>query len=158
MPKYRVRQGQQLPHEGKVYEYPSLVTLPRRLAREFPHLVDEVDDAGKPLTSPREEWEIALETIRDHERISILELERQAAAARVADVADAADRARKIADEADQELATATAMVARIDVAIAEEQRRLAEEDAARESKSKPSRKAEAPSAAGPSAAPASKE
>lgn len=121
MPQYRVRSGARLPHAGQIFEEGALVDLPRRIAGEVRHLVDEVDVDGKPLTTAREAWEIALEDVRQHERISVLQLERQTAQSRLDDVTLLVDDMERRAAEGRQAVSRATAELARIDAAIADE-------------------------------------
>jgi len=85
MPFYRVRRSQQLAHAGQTFGAGAVVELSRKLAAEVSHLVDEVDAEGKPVSAPLSSWEQSLETVREHERVSILEQQLDAETRRVED-------------------------------------------------------------------------
>lgn len=83
MPRYRVHDHAQLPHNGDVLPGGSIIELPRWIGAELSHLVAEVDEAGD-LVQPPAAWQIALETARDHERADVLKAERARLVARIA--------------------------------------------------------------------------
>lgn len=93
MARYRVRDGQTLASNGQLIEAGAFVDLPRTVAEDMAnrHLVEEVDDAGKPV-APRTPDD--LERFKSHERVGILRDRLAAAEAVVADL-----KARLAAEE-----------------------------------------------------------
>lgn len=75
MATFRVRPGQSLAHNGAVLEAGAVVELPRRLAIEVAHLVDEVDASGQLVTPAP--WQELLDQAQAHERPHVLESVRQ---------------------------------------------------------------------------------
>jgi hypothetical protein len=71
MPKYQVRFGEVLPHDGRVLEGGAIVELPRAVADDSAvrGLVQEVDDAGQPVTPVAAS---DLDRFRTHERVTVL--------------------------------------------------------------------------------------
>lgn len=74
MPRYQVRTGAILPHEGQLLEAPAIVELPRHVGEDsiVRDLVQEVDDEGQPVVS-RALADPSIEHFRSHERVSILQ-------------------------------------------------------------------------------------
>lgn len=83
MPRYQVRPGVVLPHEGEVLEAGAYVELRRHVAEDvnIRGLVQEVDPAGKPVAAPVVEQSIA--HFQRHERIGMLQERLVEARARV---------------------------------------------------------------------------
>ncbi len=86
----RVRPGAVLAHEGREYVAGEELTLPARIARELPHLFDEVVGSGiRPIGATASSLDKIAEELagsRSHERLSILEWHRAKLAADLADV------------------------------------------------------------------------
>jgi len=112
MATYRVRDGQQLAHEGQVLEGGATVELSRRVAAEVAHLVDEVGPA-----SPA--WAEDAEAVRAHERASALQPKLVAAQLKAELAADAAARSADECERAKAYLATCQREVETIREAIA---------------------------------------
>ncbi len=104
MPRYRVRAGAELAHDGQVLPGGTDLELPRRVAVEIPHLVDEIDAAGGVVPVPPDGWKLALEDVQAHERGFVLEQQRQIAHAALADQRLLVDAAQRAAAEAQAEL------------------------------------------------------
>lgn len=71
MPRYRIRDGEVLAHEGQVLEAGAFVELPRAIADDMAvrGALEEVDDAGQPVAPvPVDD----LARFRTHERVSML--------------------------------------------------------------------------------------
>lgn len=117
MPKYRVRAP--FRHEGVDLGVGVTVELSRRIAREFPHLVDEVDGAGRVLITGPPAWRQALEGVRDHEKASILAEQRVGLVTNVETAATLADEAATDAKQAAANHLTAQAALKDLDAAIA---------------------------------------
>lgn len=82
MARYRVRDGQQLPHGGQVLDAGTIVELPRHVAvdtvvRDF---VEEVDEAGNPVLAPLSH---DFERYKPHEQVTLLRARLEEAQARV---------------------------------------------------------------------------
>lgn len=82
MPRYQVRVGQQLPHNGQVLEAGAVVELPRHVAADsiVRDLVDEVDEAGNVVLAPLSN---DFERFRPHEQVTLLKARLAEAQARV---------------------------------------------------------------------------
>lgn len=126
MPKYRVRLGCQLPHAGLVYGTGSVVELSRSMGYEVRHLVEEVDSAGQVVTVLPPAWRQALETIRDHERLSVLLLEQPKIVARLQAARDAVDEAEHQLHHAQDALTAVTKERDDLEAAIATEHHQAA--------------------------------
>src|SRR6185369_10158480 len=73
MPRYKVRDGSVLPHEGTLFEAGAIVELPRHIGEDsiVRSLVQEVDETGAPVVLvDAEADERYLERFRPHERIT----------------------------------------------------------------------------------------
>lgn len=71
MPRYRVREGSVLPHNGVVLEGGAVLELPRAIGQDMAvsHAVEEIDDRGQAVApTPIDD----LERFRTHERVGIL--------------------------------------------------------------------------------------
>jgi acyl-CoA reductase-like NAD-dependent aldehyde dehydrogenase len=89
MERYRVRAGQQLAHLGKTLRGGDVVELERHVALEVQHLVDPVDATGKVKPWPSDAASALaadLARARPHERISLLRAARDAGQAHVDDI------------------------------------------------------------------------
>jgi len=76
MPRYKVRDGSVLPHEGTLFEAGAIVELPRHIGEDsiVRSLVQEVDETGAPVVLvDAEADERDLERFRPHERITLLQ-------------------------------------------------------------------------------------
>jgi len=116
MPRYRVRQA--FRHEGVELLPGTSVDLPRRLANELSHLVDEVDRTGKVLTGGTPAWTQALDGVREHEKASVLTDERVKAVAAVQRAQLLAEETAADAKQAAAQYLTAQAVVDDIDRAV----------------------------------------
>lgn len=84
MPRYRVKVGQELPHDGKILDAGTIVELPRHVGQDsvVRDFVEEVDETGHPVEAA--DGEADLERFRPHERVGMLEATLAEAKARVA--------------------------------------------------------------------------
>lgn len=83
--RYRVRDGAALAHNGTVYGQGAVLMLPRSLAAEFPHKVDEIDAEGNRIQDAVP-IEHLIRGTRTHEQRSILERERELTKTRLATI------------------------------------------------------------------------
>lgn len=125
MPPFLVRAGAQLAHQGRIYPAGAIVDLPRKIAAEIPHLVDEVDASGRVLDRPLPGWQISLETVRQHERVSILEMELAAATTQLQDAQSGADAADQAAEQAHAGVTLRQQLVTEITQALQQERAAL---------------------------------
>lgn len=113
MPRYRVKAGQELPHDGKILDAGTIVELPRHVGQDsiVRDFVEEVDETGHPVEST--DGEADLERFRPHERVGMLEAKLVEAKARVARLE------QLIADQQDiiEEALTAPAAPAPVSIA-----------------------------------------
>jgi hypothetical protein len=100
MPRYKVRDGAVLAYGGKVLEAGAevVLTVDQASDQAIAAAVAEVDALGNPMSRATDDarFEAELAAARKHERISILEQERERVAARLAqlDAAIAAETAQ----------------------------------------------------------------
>lgn len=102
MPRYKVKDGQALPHGGRILDAGSILELPRHVGQDtvVRDFVEEVDAAGEPV-APADPSASDLERFRPHERIGMLQATLFEAEARVARLkALIADQQDIIDDEA----------------------------------------------------------
>lgn len=137
-PYWKVKPGAVLAHEGRALRAGTVVELPRRIAVEVSHLVDECDAAGTVTPSPQPAWTQALETIQRHESVDVLRAERERLVALIGDLRGSAEEAQAESRVASERLSTAVHDLEALDLRITEEidhaarvhQDRLAEESA----------------------------
>jgi hypothetical protein len=121
MPTYRVKVGALLPHAGTVYEAGAVVTLPRAVASELPHLVEEIDAAGQVVPA-RAAWELEAERFRQHEQVGVLQRAKAEHQLKLVDAQAIAHRERQAADASAAAVQSLLDTIAQIDAAIAEAQ------------------------------------
>lgn len=130
MPFYRVRRSQQLAHAGQTFTAGAVVELPRKLAVEVAHLVDEVDAEGRPVSAPSS-WEQSLETVREHERVSILEQQLDVETRRLEDRRREHETLVMTASQSQAELQAAERALAELTQALETERKELIAREAA---------------------------
>jgi chromosome segregation ATPase len=130
MPFFRIRKSQQLAHAGQTFSAGAVVELTRKLAAEVSHLVDEVDAEGMPVSAPSA-WEQSLETVREHERVSVLEQQLDAETRRLEDQRREHDALVLSLAQSQADLDAAAKVVAALIAALEAERGALAEREAA---------------------------
>ncbi len=121
MPYWKVRAGATIASDGKMQPPGTVLELPRRLAQEFPHALDECNARGQILDAAPPAWAQALEGIPDHENVDILRGQRDSLVAQVNDLREIVERTAETATAAARELAAAQASLASLDQRITEE-------------------------------------
>jgi hypothetical protein len=140
MPLWKVRaNATSFAHLGVPQKPGAIVELPRRIAAEFPHLLDECNAQGELLTTPTPPWAAALEGLPAHENVDVLEHERDTLVAQIDELRGIAEERTDASTTADAALAAAQASLRLLDQRITDEiaaarqllDRRLKEEAAA---------------------------